>query len=446
MMLVFVLSIIFKMALYMIYVNIFINLMSFSTYELLGHSPYSLYLQPTRDALFYGGHPLLESGINNILPLLIISIVAACAYLLNNVRKELRFIPIVLLPLCVYRIIMLPLSSYLAHNIGTALIILAPCTYLIVKISLKNFSVDAQKLRSSIKPYAILAFAPLTVLFLMLYGSSLLSSIYYFHYVIIFIGCFMGVLRSVRANEKMLSEPKFIVISLAPVVITMFLILGSQQIARVIWRIIQFVSVNIMMPIVNFVANGLEWFFSLFYTHDPSSAPPIDFVYDPGSEIQFLLPPIPENSIYMYFLSSIFTIILAIVVYKVIFRHRKQKNTKKGLTEVRSHATSGPAKNSEKYSKHKHGFFTPRDPRMAVRYHYRQFLRLCAERGCPPEKGDTSEEINSKNKANFPVESMSKLRELYIKARYSEHGIEKSESKEAGELVKKGLDLFGDTD
>ena len=208
MMVVFVLSILYKMALYMIYANFLVFLMTFSTYELLGHRAEAQYLDLTRDALFYGGHPLLESGFYNIMPLFIIAIVAACAYLLYQVRPRLRFIPMALLPLCFYPLLMFPLDAYLIYNIGSVLLILAPCIYLIAKISRRKFSVDALRLKRSIKRYAILAFAPLLVLFF--HGLASLSSIFYFQYVIIFIAGAIGILHSARATEKMLSEPKFL--------------------------------------------------------------------------------------------------------------------------------------------------------------------------------------------------------------------------------------------
>jgi len=429
----------------MVYANLIIHVLSinFNQRAYVAHLGGRYEAMDPVYALFDGGHPLLESGMINILPLLIISIVAAFSYLLNNYRSKLRFIPIVLLPLCFYSLVKLPISSYTVYNIGTVLLLLAPLTYIVVKISQRKFSFGLKTLRGSIKGYAIVAFAPLMVL--IFDGFALLSSIYYFNYVVIFVGCALGLLRSARATGKMLSEPKFVAITLAPVMVAMLLLLVSQQIAQVIWRVIQFVSLSIVVPVILFVANAIGWFFSLFYTHDPTTAP----LLDGGGlqqELEFLYQYTQTHTegTHIYIVAGILIIILAIAVYKVIrviFRG-KQIRTKRGVTEERSHIVSLPEKMLvENHTEHKSGLFVPKDSRMAVRYYYRRFLKICAEKGVPHEVGDTSEDVNSKNKSKFPAESMARLRVLYIKARYSEHDIEKSESKEAKELIKKQFEI-----
>jgi len=317
-----------------------------------------------------------------------------------------------------------------------------PLAYLCVKIARRDFSLKAEWMRKSIKGLTILAFAP--IITSAFGGFAMLSSAFYFHYVILFIACAMGILRIARAKESMHSDPKFLMISLAPVFVTALLILTSLQIASVIWRTVQFIGGSIIVPLVLFIARGIEWFFGLFYTHEPDSVPvPDDYDYILREVTIQDETPIVVGDIYIYILAGILTTTLAFVVYRVLkaIYRRKQTSTNKGISEVRSHITSLQGKSAEKSAEHKHSLFTPRDPRMAVRYHYRQFLKLCAEKGSPPEQGDTSEEICTKNKTNFPIESMSKLRELYIKARYSKHDIKKSESKEAGKLLKKGFEF-----
>ena len=447
MILVFVLSIICKMALYMIAVNVLVYFLTFSFYELAGHLRYFYYLSydlQTRAALFEGGHPLLISVLHNFLPLLVTSIAAPLAYWLNNVRPWLRFIPMVLLSLCFFPLFMFPLGSYPIQNMATALFLLVPFIYLIVEISFRQFSADTGALRRNIKRSIIIVSAVTLVIVLFSGVDHMwLFSTYYLHYGIVFFVCAFGLLRIARVPKEMLSDPKFIAISLVPIVVTILLLLASQQIASVIWHVVRFVGLNIITPVINFLARGITWFFSLFYTHDPATAPPIDFIYDPGNETTVNYLPFLEILMHTHILAGFFTILLAGVAYKALkaILRRKQKHTKNGLTEERSHVVSASKKSAETHTGHKYGFFTPRDPRMAVRYHYRRFLKLCAEKGVSPELGDTSEEVNAKNQKNFPGASMARLRTLYIKARYSQHDIDKSESKEVEELVKKGLGL-----
>lgn len=409
MMLVFVLSIICKMALYMIYANFAIYMLSIN---------------------FDGHIPLFESVLHNSVPLLLLSLVAALAYLLNKFRPSLRFVPLALFPL----------SFYMAHDIAAAIFLALPLVYLTVKIAKRAFSVEAEGLQARVKSLAALAFVPLLIV--VFGGLAMLSSVFYFHYVIIFVASVIGILRLARGNEAMLSQPKFVVISLIPVAVAAFLILVSQQIAGVIWRVIQFVVVSLIVPLVLFVGNGIEWFFSLFYTHDPDAAPPI---HGDGYGIQndlgdsVLAPPETEG-IHITVLAGIATILIAILAYRVLkaILRSKRQNTKKGLTEERRQvAHRSEKKHTERRTAHKHGLLAPRDPRMAVRYHYRQFLKLCAEKGNPPKKGDTSKEIYLKNRELFSQAAMTELRALYLKARYSEEEIKKSESKQSSELLKR---------
>ena len=72
MILLFVLSIIYKMALYMIYANFVIHILSLSLYE-HEHGQHIIDAYGHIYALFYGGHPLLASALHNFTPLFVIS-------------------------------------------------------------------------------------------------------------------------------------------------------------------------------------------------------------------------------------------------------------------------------------------------------------------------------------------------------------------------------------
>ena len=70
--------------------------------------------------------------------------------------------------------------------------------------------------------------------------------------------------------------------------------------------------------------------------------------------------------------------------------------------------------------------FPPADPRKAVRYYYRQFLKICRRHGYVLEKSDNSAIVEHSAKYIFRPENfsiLSHLRQIYIKARYSEHHV-----------------------
>jgi hypothetical protein len=67
----------------------------------------------------------------------------------------------------------------------------------------------------------------------------------------------------------------------------------------------------------------------------------------------------------------------------------------------------------------KGGIFRPRDPRLAVRWYYRKYLKEGVIRGALPSRADTSRRILHKYSPFFPAEGAEKLRELYIVSRYN---------------------------
>jgi hypothetical protein len=66
----------------------------------------------------------------------------------------------------------------------------------------------------------------------------------------------------------------------------------------------------------------------------------------------------------------------------------------------------------------------PRDPRAAVRYYYRKFLRLCQKQGLMPDTSHTSLDIQVMAKKLLPSQeaAITELRRLYLPARYDESG------------------------
>ncbi len=76
----------------------------------------------------------------------------------------------------------------------------------------------------------------------------------------------------------------------------------------------------------------------------------------------------------------------------------------------------------------------PADARLAVRYYYRKFLRLCQKQGLPLEAGQTSLEIQSMAEQQFPAQqaALAELRELYLPARYDESSSAAMNKEKAG--------------
>jgi len=372
---------------------------------------------------------LFGVSLTTVLPLIIMAISAAGAYLLHKVRSWLRFLPILLLPLCFWPVLQLPLSSNLEQNFAYALLLVPPCANIILTIALKKFSIIAGRLRETIKICALAMILPLGLITI---GYAFLNSIFYFHLAIIYIGCAICILRLARADAKTLSKPKYIFINLAPVIgcLMVLLIIGSPQVLTALWQ-------NIILPALMFIVRIAAWLISKL---SRPAEPPLEIdLVDEEDKIE-----VPDEGMFegtelpgfvLYIMGAVVLIAIAIFVIKKLRGRVKHKYVSEGFSETRSIIETASI-SAETLTAARPSLFTPQDPRLAVRYHYRRFLILCAKRGAPPENSDTSGDINAKNKATFPAESIARLRELYIKARYSEHPVASCDSKEAGDLVK----------
>ncbi|MEL7624096.1 MAG: DUF4129 domain-containing protein [Clostridiales bacterium] len=89
----------------------------------------------------------------------------------------------------------------------------------------------------------------------------------------------------------------------------------------------------------------------------------------------------------------------------------------------------------------------PADPRLAVRYYYRKFMRLCQKQGLPLEAGQTSLDIQALVQEQLPSQqaALAELRQLYLPARYDEGNFAAADKEKASKaksiyrLIKKAF-------
>ena len=377
-------------------------------------------------------HAEFGSGVVTLVPLIVMSVVATFSYLLNNIRPVLRFLPILLLPIC----------FYWTQNTGAFLLLLLPCIYLSINISEKNFTFSMDRLRQKILFCMKTSFLPLVAIVFM--GYEYLISVHYFYFLFIYFFCAIYIMRVTRADEKTISNPKFIMINLATVTGSLVLLsgLGAPQVMRVVMQIIGFIYFNLVLHGLMFAINVIILLLSLIgFDRFVENLRNADFV-NQGAEgaAGFNGYPLDVSGAEMhpflglYVIQWVFVIILiaaAIFILKKLINKQGQNYASKGILSLSSSISEESQRGKQQ------SIFAPKNPRLAIRYYYRKFLKICLEKGCPALKGDTSEDINKNNRNNFSLENIGRLRELYIKARYSEHAINNSESKEARDLVKR---------
>ena len=377
-------------------------------------------------------HAEFGSGVITLTPLVVMAIAAASSYMLNNIRPVLRFLPILLLSLCFHQV----------QNAGAFLLMLLPCLYLSLNIFNKNFVFDIDRLRQKILLCMKLSFLPLIAVIFR--GYEYLIAVYYFHFLFVYFVCAIYLMRVTRADIKTISNPKFIIINLATVIgsLALLSLLGSPQVMRLLLQGLRFVYFNFVIHILLFAANVVIGFLALIgfdrFVENLSQNAALRDRTTQGSGADGYFIDVSEAAMRtflgIYAVQWVFIIALvaaAIFVFMKLMNKQGQNYSSKGIISISS------VFSEESRNRKKQGLFAPKDPRAAIRYHYCKFLNICTEKGQPASKGDTSEDINENNQDCFSNESMSRLRALYIKARYSEHVIESKEGKEAGELVKR---------
>ena len=137
---------------------------------------------------------------------------------------------------------------------------------------------------------------------------------------------------------------------------------------------------------------------------------------------------------FLMLLKGVFLIVGILLVLLLVYRNSKSRNSrsKDSAREARTSVTM--IRPEEKiYADH----IAPREPRTAVRYHYRNFLRLCLSLGQEFPRHYTSQHIENMTIGNFDKETLKSMRKTYIRARYSEHDITKDDVSSIKAQVKK---------
>lgn len=137
---------------------------------------------------------------------------------------------------------------------------------------------------------------------------------------------------------------------------------------------------------------------------------------------------------FLMLLKGVFLIVGILLVLLLVYRNSKSRNSRSKDSARESRTSVTMIRPEEKiYADH----IAPREPRAAVRYHYRNFLRLCLSLGQEFPRHYTSQHIENMTIGNFDKETLKSMRKTYIRARYSEHDITKDDVSSIKAQVKK---------
>jgi len=362
-----------------------------------------------------------------LIPPVIIIFASMLSYVLNENGKP-RMLPALLLPLV----------FLFANSIEGAVVLAIPALYALISMAKRLFYFDKEKLRRRTIVCGKIVFVPLVGLLFGGYDRLLYTS--YFAYLFVFAVCAISLLRISRSGENNISDKKFIGLNIG--IVTLFLvgagILVSPPVLNALSVFVGFFFSSIFVPTILFIISIFISIISLVPLPEAGIFEPDagdGFAGQPTGMFQANLEQ-PDATVFTIVVITILLIIALIVLRKVWANVKIRHKFFNTGFESQSYSQIEPFMSIKESRVRDSRFFTPRDPRLAVRHYYRRFLRLCIKKGNLLQVGETSHDVTQKNVKHFPIANMSALRVLYIKARYSNHEITALDSKETAKILK----------
>ncbi|MCL1996568.1 MAG: hypothetical protein FWG63_10210 [Defluviitaleaceae bacterium] len=365
-------------------------------------------------------------------PTIVIAFTLVLSYIINEKQKRsiLRFLPAPLLLL----------NFFFAENTVSFAVLLLPSIYAVIVMAKKGFYPEKFTSRRKIIFCTKLSFLPL--LLSVAAGYNYLVQTGYFNYFfahLIFAICFM---RVTNCDERTIADPKFIALNLAAVCfgVGAIIFITSPQSLFVIFGAIWLIYLNFLLPIIMFLLTAVAA--AIYHIFTIPTFEPAQRGQEPAqlgmAEYGFEQHTAATNPMLFNIIIIITVIVISVfILRKILKRLLAASNSNSDFEILPYESESGSYFTKKSGFRSGYGLFAPKDPRLAVRYYYRRFLKLCSKKGIPHKKNDTSKDVIQKNGQYFSAQVMNDLREVYITARYSNHEITKNDSKKIEALVKK---------
>ncbi len=369
------------------------------------------------------------TGVETLLPLFILAAVATLAYWIDDKHPEKRLF---LLPL---------MLSVLFFGSGFAyyLAVGSPALYVGLTIYGQRYYIDHDSQADTFRT------AMAAVIFIVLIFVLLMKLDYIVPFAVLFLLSYIFMLRLLRQDASIFNETKFRVMNVLTIGVVMAVALFLTSDLFLSWMQMTVIPVFelLMQPVIYLLTwMGMGLFYALLWT--------INFIRSLGSgetvsqndllaaEMGFLPEGLDQTEMVTNpnFVRLVQGGIVVLGVFLVVLwflsnEKGKKKRSEGSVREVRSSVTNIRPEDKI-YSDH----FAPREPRAAVRYHYRNFLRLCQELGHEFPRHFTSRHVQNVVAYHFNKETLNQLRQTYIRARYSDSEITKDDVKLIKDQVK----------
>lgn len=390
---------------------------------------------------FVGANCVLYSagGINGIPIMLICVAVGTLGHLIDEKHSQFRFL---LLPF-------LLLVLRYGTDFASYLVVILPALYVGLTVVLRRYYMEYNEAVSFVKIGMGLS-AFLTFAFAFIMGMQQIIT-----YILIFLFSGIFTLRMLRQNIRVAKDPKYRLMNAMTVggIVLLTLILGSETFLDMVGTMISTFHKSVIMPVLNLLIglfiHGLSAIIQILKNLFPSFTPELQKLemmigeggmaeeeletYEPGNFVETLI-----------LIAKVLAVILGILaVVLFVLKAKKGRNTQSTNSVVETRTTVTNMRTEEKiYS----DIIAPREARAAVRYHYRNFLRLCASIGITFPRHYTSLYIQNMVADTFDKDTLNSMRQTYIRARYSDEQITQEDVTNIKGEVKKLKEQMKDRD
>ena len=368
-------------------------------------------------------------GVESLIPAVFFAAVGAAAYWMDekHSNKTKFLLPLLLIPMFLF-----------GESFGTYLAIGLGALYVGLMIWQKRYYMDHDS-QSDFFRIGMFAVGALSVPFVLLMKMDFIAP-----FVLLYLMSGIFMLRLMRQDAAIFNETRFRVLNLLSVagIVLLAVLISSDWFLGLAGMILGKIYDALVIPIFYVIyACG----YALYYLF-------IEIIFaggygDTTKKLNFGDMSMPDEmkdallgeeqvngEPFLMLLKGIFLIVGILLVLLLVYRNSKSRNSrsKDRAREARTSVTMN--RPEEKiYADH----IAPREPRAAVRYHYRNFLRLCLSLGQEFPRHYTSQHIENMTIGNFDKETLKSMRKTYIRARYSEHDITKDDVSSIKAQVKK---------
>lgn len=346
---------------------------------------------------------------------------------LSQKKLIIRLLPLISLIACIFYI----------KSILDALLIVPPMIYTVILNFGKRYHLEYTENKEYFKKAALVLLV--LTFFVVMWGSSNVIEERMIIYVTAFLACGVLMLRQLRADEYMQRQwrLRFIDVVLLGGCLAAVLFVSSDFFIDALGNVLVAFNNAVIKPIIAFIGyiltikkgevsqfkteniNGEEFLerFNLNTTN-----PAIEQQPESGSTFDQVL----------VILAIPVTIIAAILIFrKILSQREKTERCGSGITELRHKIYS-----AAKIDPQKRNLLPPHDPRKRIRWYYQKILLMAVKKGVKITENYSSEQITEALSDIFEHAHLTKLRSIYIIARYSSDSINAENIREAKYLYK----------